>query len=193
MESTRLSITESAARRPAAEPEARRVDRLPSGVSGAATQLRSIEAVLGRTAQRVVEDEEVSQRREAGAPGPTKTAEALPEGASAAGANQTGLPETLQAGMESLSGLSLDPVRVHYNSAEPARLGAAAYAQGTDIHLAPGQDHHLPHEAWHVVQQAEGRVQPTLESEGGVPINDDAGLETEADRMGARAARGPGF
>ena len=29
---------------------------------------------------------------------------------------------------------------------------ALAYAQGSDIHLAPGQEQHLPHEAWHVVQ-----------------------------------------
>ncbi|HAP61901.1 MAG TPA: hypothetical protein DCR93_21180, partial [Cytophagales bacterium] len=34
---------------------------------------------------------------------------------------------------------------------------------GTDIHLAPGQQKHLPHEAWHVVQQKQGRVKPTLQ------------------------------
>lgn len=35
------------------------------------------------------------------------------------------------------------------------------YSQGTDIHIGPGQEKHLPHEAWHVVQQKQGRVKPT--------------------------------
>jgi hypothetical protein len=101
--------------------------------------------------------------------------------------NHIGLPDRLKAGIESLSGVSMDPVRVHYNSSEPARLGAHAYAQGSDIHLAPGQEQHLPHEAWHVVQQGQGRVQPTRQLKQGIPVNDDAGLEHEADVMGAKA------
>ena len=104
--------------------------------------------------------------------------------------DRTGQPHGLKARMEALSGLSLDNVRVRYNSPRPARLQAHAFAQGTDIHLAPGQQHHLPHEAWHVVQQAQGRVRPTIQMAGGTPVNDDAGLEREADIMGARAARG---
>jgi hypothetical protein len=102
--------------------------------------------------------------------------------------NRTGMPDHLKAGVESLSGLSLDNVSVHYNSEQPAQLNALAYAQGTDIHVAPGQEQHLPHEAWHVVQQAQGRVQPTMQLNAGVPVNDDAGLEREADVMGGRAA-----
>ncbi len=101
--------------------------------------------------------------------------------------NNTGLPDNLKSGIEALSGLSLDHVRVHYNSAQPAQLNALAYAQGSDIHLAPGQEQHLPHEAWHIVQQAQGRVQPTMQIQDGVPVNDDAGLEREADLMGANA------
>lgn len=101
--------------------------------------------------------------------------------------NNTGLPDNLKSGIESLSGLSMDSVRVHYNSSQPAQLNALAYAQGTDIHVAPGQEQHLPHEAWHVVQQAQGRVQPTMQMKEGIPINDDRGLEHEADVMGAKA------
>lgn len=101
--------------------------------------------------------------------------------------NRTGLPDQLKSGVESLSGMSLDNVRVHYNSSQPAQLNALAYAQGTDIHVAPGQEKHLPHEAWHVVQQAQGRVQPTRQMKAGVPVNNDASLESEADAMGARA------
>lgn len=101
--------------------------------------------------------------------------------------NKTGLPDNLKSGVENLSGQSLDDVKVHYNSPQPASLQAHAYAQGTDIHVAPGQEKHLPHEAWHVVQQKQGRVQPTKQLKGTTNINDDKGLEKEADVMGAKA------
>jgi hypothetical protein len=100
--------------------------------------------------------------------------------------NATGMPDQLKAGVEQLSGLAMDDVRVHFNSPKPATVQAHAYAQGTNIHLAPGQEKHLSHEAWHVVQQKQGRVKPTLQMKG-IAINDDAGLEREADVMGARA------
>lgn len=102
-------------------------------------------------------------------------------------ANNTGLPDNLKSGVENLSGYAMDDVKVHYNSAEPAQLGAHAYAQGTDIHVAPGQEKHLPHEAWHVAQQKQGRVKPTMQMKAGVQVNDDAGLENEADIMGSKA------
>lgn len=101
--------------------------------------------------------------------------------------NNTGLPDHLKSGIESLSGISMDDVQVHRNSDKPKQLQAHAYAQGTDIHLAPGQEQHLPHEAWHVVQQKQGKVKPTMQLKDSVPINDDAGLEKEADKMGAQA------
>jgi uncharacterized protein YjhX (UPF0386 family) len=157
--------------------------------------------------------------------------------------SHSGLPENLRNGIESLSGLDMSDVRVHYNSPRPAQLQAHAFAQGTEIHLAPGQEKHLAHEAWHVVQQKQGRVKPTMQMKShhgnasrpvqrnahayaqganihlapgqekhlpheawhvvqqkqrgssaaqfksGVPVNDDTGLELEADRMGARAAQ----
>jgi hypothetical protein len=102
--------------------------------------------------------------------------------------NNTGLPDNLKNGIESLSGYSMDDVRVHYNSPKPAQLQALAYTQGTNIHVAPGQERHLPHEAWHVVQQMQGRVQPTMQLQG-VNVNDDAGLEHEADVMGGKAVQ----
>ena len=101
--------------------------------------------------------------------------------------NKTGLSDDLKTGMENLSGLSLDEVKVHRNSEKPARFQAHAYASGTDIHLGPGQDKHLPHEAWHVVQQMQGRVKPTVQLRGGVSVNDDANLEKEADIMSMKA------
>ncbi|WP_340202080.1 DUF4157 domain-containing protein [Ascidiimonas sp. W6] len=101
--------------------------------------------------------------------------------------NNTGLPDHLKSGIEQLSGMAMDDVKVHYNSPKPAQLQAHAYAQGTQIHVASGQEKHVPHEAWHVVQQKQGRVKPTKQLKGKVAINDDAGLEKEADVMGAKA------
>lgn len=129
------------------------------------------------TTAQLAEDEELLQGKFASQP--TAQLEEKP--------NNTGLPNQLKAGIESLSGMSMDGVKVHYNSDKPAQLNAHAYAQGTDIHVAPGQEQHLPHEAWHVVQQAQGRVQPTMQMKAGVPVNDDVGLEHEADVMGAKA------
>lgn len=94
--------------------------------------------------------------------------------------NKTGLPDNLKAGIENLSGMAMDDVRVHYDSLKPAKLQALAYTQGPEIHVAPGQEKHLAHEVWHVVQQAQGRVRATG-SVDGVPLNDDPRLEAEAD------------
>jgi uncharacterized protein DUF4157 len=105
--------------------------------------------------------------------------------------NDTGLPDGLKAGVESLSGVALDDVDVRYNSSEPEQVGAAAFTKGREIHLRPGQERQLPHEAWHVVQQAEGRVAATTQTAEGVPVNDAPQLEHEADVMGARAQNGP--
>lgn len=97
-----------------------------------------------------------------------------------------GLPAQLVQGVAGLSGEDLSDVLVHRNSTRPAQLQAEAFAQGRDIHLAPGQDHHLPHEAWHIVQQRQGRVRPTGRVDH-QPLNDDPRLEREADTMGAKA------
>lgn len=131
------------------------------------------EELLQQVAQRVADEEEPAQRIETPAPP----------------VNRTGLPDALKSGVEQLSGLSLDHVRVHYDSSRPSQLSAHAYAQGSEIHVAPGQEQHLPHEAWHVVQQAQGRVAATDVIEGGTAINDDPVLEAEADVMGRRAAQ----
>ena len=103
--------------------------------------------------------------------------------------NRTGLPDSLKSGIEQLSGYSMNDVQVYYNSGKPAQLQAHAFAQGTAIHLAPGQEQHLPHEAWHVVQQKQNRVQPTFQLKGTISVNDNEGLEQEADAMGAKAAQ----
>ena len=102
--------------------------------------------------------------------------------------NLTGMPDQLKAGIESLSGIDMSDVRVHANSDKPARLNALAYTQGNEIHLGHGQEKHLPHEAWHVVQQAHGRVQAITQIKKRA-VNDDPSLEHEADVMGVKAAQ----
>lgn len=143
-------------------------------------QAEEEELLQGRfdPAQRQVEEEEPMQTRaDAAAPAP---------GSSATSAARGGLPEGLRSGIEALSGMDMSDVQVHTGSSQPAEINALAYTQGNDIHVAPGQEQHLAHEAWHVVQQRQGRVQPTMEI-GGVSVNDDAELEAEADAMGERA------
>lgn len=125
-------------------------------------------------------------------------ANAPPAAPSGVGSRQAvGLPTPLQSTIERMSGLPMQDVRVFYNSPKPAAFQALAYTQGTHIHVAPGQDQHLPHEAWHVVQQKQGRVRPTAplakrapnttSAANGPLLNDAPHLEREADVMGARA------
>lgn len=109
--------------------------------------------------------------------------EIIKQKSGASSPNKTGMPDNLKTGIESLSGINMSDVQVHKNSSKPTDIGAHAFTQGTDIHLAPGQEQHLPHEAWHVVQQMQGRVQPTTNI-GGTPVNDSPALEKEADVMG---------
>ncbi len=106
------------------------------------------------------------------------------------------LPTETRVRMERSFGADLSAVRVH-EDAEAAASNAEAYTRGTDIHFAPGRYDPsstrglelLGHELSHVVQQAQGRVAPTDQHKGG-GLNDDAGLEHEADELGGKAARG---
>jgi hypothetical protein len=179
-------------------PQQRQRQALQAKINGSAhaRQMHTLQAHMaaGTVAQRMDDDESLQGKFE-GEPAqraitaPTAiTAQSAPT-AEAPKPNNTGLPNQLKAGIESLSGMRMDHVKVHYNSSKPAQLQAHAYAQGSEIHVAPGQEQHLPHEAWHVVQQAQGRVRPTMQMKSGVAVNDDAGLEAEADVMGAKAAR----
>ena len=80
--------------------------------------------------------------------------------------NQTGIPDQIKKGFERLKGISLDDIRVIFNSKEPAKYGALAYAMGNEIHIAPGQEDNLPHEVAHIVQQKQGKVKATKEENG---------------------------
>ncbi|WNX84575.1 DUF4157 domain-containing protein [Agathobaculum sp. NTUH-O15-33] len=95
--------------------------------------------------------------------------------------NRTGIPSPMKQRFEAASGFSLDDVRVHYHSDQPARLHALAYTRGTQVHIAPGQERHLPHELSHVVQQKSGVVQPTAFINH-IPVNASPALERQAER-----------
>lgn len=91
------------------------------------------------------------------------------------------LPDSIRRGIEFLSGYDMSDVQVHYNSPWPEYFQAQAFAYGTDIYLSPGAESSLAHEAWHVVQQKQGRVQVTG-SINDYWFNDERELEEEADK-----------
>lgn len=99
--------------------------------------------------------------------------------------------------MSSAFNTDFSSVRVH-EGPQAQSVGALAYAQGTDLHFAPGQYQPesergrelIGHELAHVVQQAQGRVSAPAQAKASGAVNHDSSLEREADDMGARAARG---
>ncbi len=111
------------------------------------------------------------------------------------GSGQT-LPAPLQNKMEGAFGTDFSDVRVHADSAQPQQVGALAFTRGSDVAFAPGMyspdtpagQELIGHELTHVVQQASGRVADPAAGES--PVNDDPGLEHDADQLGARAAHG---
>src|ERR1041384_7045982 len=127
-----------------------------------------------------------------GTPGKRTLTELLPPRPASVGSP---LPQVRRSGMERSFGQGFGDVRVHEN-ATPASLGALAYTQGNDIHFAPGQYQPgstagldlIGHELTHVVQQRAGRATVPQRKDG--DINADPALESEADQLGARAARG---
>lgn len=103
--------------------------------------------------------------------------------AAPASVNKTGIPSQLKENIEQTHNVSLDNVRVHYNSQKPKELYSHAYTQGSHVYISPGQEKYLSHELGHVVQQMSGRVRPTLRIKG-ININNDSTLEREADMLG---------
>jgi Domain of unknown function (DUF4157) len=163
---------------------------LPAGATAAAIQAPSRHRSADLTAMGAYRyTESVVQRRAAGPSAAVFPPAAANHGTGHAVDNRTGLPSVLKTGIESLSGFTLDNVRVHYDSPKPAQMAALAYTQGSHVYLGPRQERHLPHEAWHVVQQRQGRVKPTVRTKHAA-LNVDRSLESEADVMGARAFGG---
>nr|WP_305067210.1 DUF4157 domain-containing protein [Mangrovivirga halotolerans] len=110
--------------------------------------------------------------------------------------NNSSLPGDVKHKMENSFGTDFSNVNVHKDSPEATTMGAKAFAQGNDIHFAPGQYNPdtksgqklIGHELTHVVQQRQGRVKATTQAKG-AHINDDPALEKEADEMGEKAVQ----
>lgn len=106
-----------------------------------------------------------------------------------------GLPIALSNQIKTLLGVDPAQAVIHKNSSKAAEIGALAFVQGHEIHFAPGKFNPntregkelIGHEFTHYKQQLQGLVQPTSEI-AGMPLNDDAGLEGEADAIAAKIA-----
>ena len=98
--------------------------------------------------------------------------------------------------MSQALGHDFSDVNIHTDSKAATNVGALAYTQGKDVHFAPGQFNPdttqgkelIGHEFKHKEQQDNNRVQATTEVNG-MPVNDDKGLEKEADDAGKIAAQ----
>ena len=108
------------------------------------------------------------------------------------------LPDELQSNMEQSLGHDFSDVQIQKNSQEASDMNARAFTKGDSVHFAPGEyDPHseqgknlIGHEFTHVAQQRSGAVQPTRIMRKGLHLNDDRGLEHEADHFGRKAAKG---
>ncbi len=116
----------------------------------------------------------------------------------ATASESTQRPAQLKAEMGNAMNADFSDVTFHPNSTSATNIGAHAYTQENDIHFAPGQfdtsttqgKELIGHELAHVVQQRQGKVQPTTQAKG-LQVNDSEQLENEADQLGAKAARTP--
>ncbi len=101
--------------------------------------------------------------------------------------------QQMQAGL----GTSLADTKVVKNSPKAKAMNAKAFAEGNKIHFSPGQyqpdtksgQEVLGHEIIHSIQQRQGKVKAT-ESHGGQKVNNDVGLENQANSERDRIAKG---
>lgn len=108
------------------------------------------------------------------------------------------LPKVLQSNIEASFGQDFSDVDIQKNSQKALELNALAFTQGENIHFAPGQFNPasetgrnlIGHEFTHIAQQRSGVVKPTRVMAKGLAVNENKGLESEADQMGKKAARG---
>lgn len=109
------------------------------------------------------------------------------------------LPDEIRGNMEATFGQDFSGVSIHQNSSLARDLDALAFTQGENISFAPGRydpsskqgQELIGHELTHVVQQRSGSVRADVQ-ERSMAINEDEGLEKEADDMGKKAAQQTG-
>lgn len=123
------------------------------------------------------------------------------------GGGAMAMPIGVREQMERAFGADFGAVRIHAGSARAAGMGALAFTQGDEIHVAPGRwtpqskegQRLLGHELAHVMQQRAGHVAAPSRAMGKAApgraplpamVNAEPELEAEADRMGDDAAEG---
>lgn len=92
----------------------------------------------------------------------------------------------LSGGKVNLHAMGASVQRVASTDARLRAVGARSFAQGTQALVSSDADR--GHEIWHLAQQAMGQVSADT-TIGGQPVNTQASLEHEADRMGEAIAR----
>jgi hypothetical protein len=108
------------------------------------------EAQLGRALQEMAN---TSSQAKEGASIKASAKEKAKQRAPKQKVNNTEIPDRLKAAVEHFSELSLDEVRVHYNSDKPTEKGVPAYTNGLDIYVAPEQEKYLARELSYIIQQ----------------------------------------
>ncbi len=109
----------------------------------------------------------------------------------------TGMPSIVRAKMEHAFEADLSDVQIQVGSARALELGAQAFTQGSEIHVAPGYwapetpegQVLLGHEIVHILQQRAARV-TTTNHLAGASLSSNQALEREADMLGTKAASG---
>ncbi len=109
---------------------------------------------------------------------------------------QRQLGEPLFDQLQESFGMDFSGVKIFEDSRQATELNAKAYAQGNEVHFAPGQfapgtqegKHLIGHEFAHVVQQRMGMVTSGSLLMKNEVINESHALEQEADRLGERFA-----
>jgi hypothetical protein len=103
----------------------------------------------------------------------------------------------VQAKMENSMQTDFSDVNIVENSSKATQMNAEAFAQGREVHFAPGKfdqssqkgQELIGHEFGHLKQNEKSPVQANTKMNG-VPVNNDPALENEADQMGKKAAAG---
>lgn len=70
------------------------------------------------------------------------------------------IPKRLVEKAKEIKGFSFQDINIHYNSSEPSKINANAYAIKNDIYLRQGKEYLLEHELGHIVQQRKENFQP---------------------------------
>ncbi len=103
--------------------------------------------------------------------------------------NKTGIPDDLKTNTENVLKVSLNKIKVHYNSKEPEKVDAHSLTKGNHVYIGPGREEDLPHELIHAGKHQEEGVQPTMTTQDGVGINGDVSKEKEAETLATKAKR----